>query len=394
MESKKKTIGCAIAYYKNHNNYGTTLQGYATIMAIKQLGHNCRIIRYVKKDTIWRKLTVLPLQLASGGWRAYKTKKKKQNVSNLSGEYQKQLKVRTEVNNAFKEARMEEMADEYVGYKNLQEGSSLYDAVLVGSDQVWTPLGLYSRFFNLQFVQNGIRRISYASSFGVCNIPWWQHHSTRKYLNAIDYLSVREIRAKEIVDDLSDKHAIVVADPTLLLAKDSWQELIKNCTPKTTGEYIFCYLLGKRQEIRDEIRRLSKNTKLKIVAIRHTDEYLEMDNTFGDEAPYDVDPFDFIKLIANAKYVCTDSFHCTVFSIIFQKQFLTFYRLKSSDGNSRNSRIDSLLNIFGLEERLFQCDIKTQMEKYIDYNEVQQKLDILRSQSLDFLKHAIEDEKC
>ncbi|MCD8235923.1 MAG: hypothetical protein LUD00_04550 [Prevotellaceae bacterium] len=75
MESKKKTIGCAIAYYKNHNNYGTTLQGYATIMAIKQLGHNCRIIRYVKKDTIWRKLTVLPLQLASDGWRAYKTKK-------------------------------------------------------------------------------------------------------------------------------------------------------------------------------------------------------------------------------------------------------------------------------------------------------------------------------
>ena len=385
-----KKIGCAIAYYKNHNNYGTALQGYATIKVITELGYDCRIIKYVKQDSLARKIRLAPLMLISGGWDAYKRKRNKNKVLSSATDYAKNISIRTNANNDWKERKMEPFCDFYKGYDALHSGSKNYGLVLVGSDQVWTPLGLYSRFFNLLFVDDAVPRMSYASSFGVSKIPWWQKKPTAKYLNRIDALSVRELKAKEIVDALSVKKAKVVVDPTMLRTKEQWEQEFSGVPNKVEGDYIFCYLLGKRDETREAINKLAKATGLKIVAMRHTDEFINSDETFGDIAPYDVTPIDFIQLISNAKYVCTDSFHCTVFSIIFQRQFLTFYRFAATDGNSRNSRIDSLLSLMGLDERLFlNGDIAQQMLAAIDYDAVGKKLDDLRNDSLFFLKKGL-----
>lgn len=385
-----KKIGCAIAYYKNHNNYGTALQGYATIKVITELGYDCRIIKYVKQDSLARKIRLAPLMFVSGGWDAYKRKRNKNKVLSSATDYAKNISIRTNANNDWKERKMEPFCDFYKGYDALHAGSKNYGLVLVGSDQVWTPLGLYSRFFNLLFVDDAVPRMSYASSFGVSKIPWWQKKPTAKYLNKIDALSVRELKAKEIVDALSVKKAKVVVDPTMLRTKEQWEQEFSGVPNKVEGDYIFCYLLGKRDETREAISKLAQATGLKIVAMRHTDEFINSDETFGDIAPYDVTPIDFIQLISNAKYVCTDSFHCTVFSIIFQRQFLTFYRFAATDGNSRNSRIDSLLSLMGLDERLFlNGDIAQQMQAAIDYDAVGKKLDDLRNDSLFFLKKGL-----
>lgn len=385
-----KKIGCVIAYYKNHNNYGTALQGYATIKVIANLGYNCRIIKYVKQDSLVKKLKDAPLKLVSGGFDAYMRKRAKKNVTVSSTDYAKNIAARTKANNEWKDRFMEPYCDVYKGYANLCDGSKNYDLVLVGSDQVWTPLGLYSKLYNLLFVDDTVPKMSYASSFGVSKIPWWQKKATARYLNRINALSVREIRAKEIVDSLSNKKAEVVLDPTLLRTKSEWEEEFVNSPSKVEGDYIFCYLLGKKKETRNEITEMAKSLGLKIVVIRHTDEFIESDEHFGDVPLYDVNPIEFIKLIHDAKYVCTDSFHCSVFSVIFQRPFITFYRFASSDGNSRNSRIDSLLSLLNLKSRLYAGNLTNQMQEPIDYGKVAKTLGTLRNHSFEFLKKGLE----
>ena len=389
MMKEKQKIGLVIAYHKNHNNYGTALQGYATIKSISDLGFKCRIIKYVKRDSLIKRLRLAPLMFISGGWDAYKRKRNKEKISVSATDYARNIAIRTKANNDWKDCIMEPHCDTYIGYENLHIGSKGYSLVLVGSDQVWTPLGLYSKFFNLLFVDDSVPRVSYASSFGVSKIPWWQKHATAKYLNRIDALSVRELKAKEIADSLTTRKATVVLDPTLLRTKEQWEKEFEGNADKVDGGYIFCYLLGKRDETRKEINKLAKATNLRIVAIRHTDEFIESDECFGDIALYDVNPIEFIQLISNAQYVCTDSFHCSVFSIIFQRRFITFYRFATTDGNSRNSRIDSLLSLMGLTGRLYKNEIVKQMQSPINYKVVERKLEALRKDSMDFLSKSL-----
>lgn len=382
-------VGCCLAYYKNHNNYGTSLQGYATIKVLQSLGHDVRIIKYQKKDSLLHKLYIAPLQLISGGWTAYMRRSKKKRLAQGDGEYSRNVQNRTNSNNSFKDKAMEPLCDKYVGYKELKKGSLNYDAVLVGSDQVWTPLGLYSNFFNLMFVEDSVRKISYASSFGVSSIPTWQRKATGDYLNRIDFLSVRELKAKEIVDSLSHKKAQVVCDPTLLRTRTDWTSDFNGLPPKASGKYIFCYILGDNTDTRSQISKFAESKNLKLVVLRHVDEYLECDESFGDECPYDVNPLEFIQLIKNAEYVFTDSFHCSVFSILFNKQFVTFYRFSNTSKNSRNSRIDSLFELFGLKDRLYDGNLIDQAGCEIDYDSVNKKVELLRQESLAFLKQAL-----
>ena len=118
------------------------------------------------------------------------------------------------------------------------------------------------------------------------------------------------------------------------------------------------------------------------------DEYVPEDEQFGDEAPYNVDPNDFVKYISKAAYVCTDSFHCTVFSILFNRQFMTFYRFATSNKTGRNSRIDSLFNILGLQERLYKGNI-TNITHPINYDSVEKNLMGLRKNSIAFLNDSL-----
>lgn len=161
----------------------------------------------------------------------------------------------------------------------------------------------------------------------------------------------------------------------------------RNCRIRYSGKgaVYLCYFLGTNQEAREAVNNLKDQTGYKVVTIRHMDEFVPSDDVFGDEAPYNVSPNDFIKYISEASYICTDSFHCTVFSIIFQRKFLTFYRFKKHSLTSRNSRIDSLLEYFDLSDRLYNGDICS-IKNNIDYNDVNRKLSILREESIIFEK--------
>lgn len=383
-----KNIGCVIAYRKGHTNYGTSLVGYALIKKLQALGYNVEVINYVKQLSFSEKVAWMVNALrCDGGKIVMERFKGKKDLKNIP-EYAANIKVRTDAVEAYKERKFIPLFKDYRGYAALHEGSKNYDAVVVGSDQVWTPLSLPTKFFNLLFVDDNVRKVAYASSFGVSVIPNFQRKATGAYLDRFYRIGVREVKGKEIVDNLSHQKAEVVADPTMLLSPEEWIEEIKDSKVKDTEPYIFCYFLGTNMEAREAANKLQKETGYKIVTLRHMDEYVPSDEEFGDEAPYDVDPNDFLKYISGAAYVLTDSFHCSAFSIQFKRNFMTFYRFKSSSKGSRNSRIDSLLGTFGLQDRLYQGDIM-KVKAEINYNKVHERMKDYREKSIDFLRNSL-----
>ena len=381
-------IGCVIAYRKRHTNYGTSLVGYALLKKLQQMGYAVEVINYIKRPTIMQKVSWVVNALRCGDAKDVLSRFTKKRGQADNQAYNTGIAERTKAVEAYKEKKLIPLFHDYIGYDALHEGSKNYRAVIVGSDQVWTPMGLPTKFYNLLFVDDSVRKIAYASSFGVSSIPAFQRKATGAYLDRYYKISVRELKGKEIVESLSYQKAQVVADPTMLLDSNEWTEEIKDSKVKTDEPYIFCYFLGTNMEARKAANELKAKTGYKIITLRHMDEYVAEDEQFGDYAPYDVDPNDFLTYIKNAAYVCTDSFHCSAFSIQFHKKFMTFYRFRQGSTGSRNSRIDSLLSLFNLKERLYQGDI-SKIENDIDYEYVDCKLKELREESIAFLKEAL-----
>lgn len=388
-ELNQQKIGCVIAYANNHNNYGTSLQGYATLKKIQSLGYQTEVIRYNKKLNLSKKAQLALNMLRCGTFKGSIRKTKEKINKKLYKNYASNIHIRTKAVNRFKQEYLIPYFKEYNGFEALKKGSSNYNLVLVGSDQIWLPISLYSKYYNLLFVDDSIPKVAYASSFGVSSIPSFQQKATGNYLNRLDKIGVREIQGKKIVESISNKEATVVADPTLLLTKEEWTKEAEQSPIDTSEPYIFCYFLGSNKDSRTATTQLKKDTGLKIISIKYMDEYISSDESFGDEAPYDVSPVDFIKYIKDATYVCTDSFHGTIFSILFNKQFKTFYRFNTKTVNSRNSRIDSLFELLNLSDRLYnQKDINS-IKAEIDYPTVNNKVARIRQESLDFLNKSL-----
>lgn len=385
---RKSKIGCVIAYTKGHNNYGTSLQGYAMLKKIQQLGYEVEVIKYIKRLSTWQKIKFVVNALRAGEWKNIQHRLTSKEMLKKYPVYAAGIAERTTAVNAYKQKKLIPLFHEYIGYDALHKGSLNYAAVVVGSDQVWTPMSLPNKFFNLLFVSDSVRKVAYASSFGVSEIPSFQRKATGAYLDRFYKIGVREQRGKEIVEELSHQKATVVADPTMLLSREEWEQEIADAHTTTEELYIFCYFLGTNQEARKAAKELKEKTGYKIITIRHMDEYVPEDELFGDEAPYNVDPNDFVKYISRAAYVCTDSFHCTVFSILFHRQFMTFYRFAEGSKTGRNSRINSLFDLFELQERLYKGDIN-KITNPIDYNSVDEKLSELRKESIYFLNECL-----
>lgn len=379
-----KKIGCAIAYRKGQNNYGTSLQGYAMIKKIQQLGYDVEIINYIKQFTLLDKI-----KWVINSYRCGLGKKIKVTNQPLPVDYVRNIAIRTAAVDAYKEKKLLPLFHDYRGYEALSKGSMNYDVVVVGSDQVWIPTGLPTKFYNLLFVDDNVRKVSYASSFGVQEIPDFQKKATEAYLDRFYKIGVRENRGKEIVDAISHQTAQVVADPTLLLSREEWEEEIALSVINDKEPYMFCYLISENEDARAKATELAKQKGLKIICIRHLEKYRAIDDTYGDEAPYNVGPNEFVKYIRNAEYVVTDSFHCTVFSHIFHKNFLTFYR-SSAGKNARNSRIDSLISVLGSSKnKLYAVGGMKGIDAEVDWNAVDRNLSALRESSMNFLKDAL-----
>ncbi|MBQ6935033.1 MAG: polysaccharide pyruvyl transferase family protein [Clostridia bacterium] len=212
-----------------------------------------------------------------------------------------------------------------------------YDTVVVGSDIVWKQERVAvdrMRFLDFE-LKNPFKKISYAASFGGVLIPKNSKKYIKKYLDDFQAISVREKVSVGLLEGIGVENAVHVCDPTLLLTKEEWSavaEPVKGIQEK----YIFVYLLGKDIEHRNSIEKLASKNSLKVVTIPHAnDNYDDVDDNFGDYREMDASPENWIWLIKNAEYVITDSFHATVFSVIFSKKFLVAKRYWIQDINVR-----------------------------------------------------------
>lgn len=385
-------VGVCIKFM--HENYGGILQAYATVSYLEKQDVDYELIRYTRKKTFLESLKDIP-RVFNAVWfnSRYEGIQRKLSLKKHSN-YKKNNAIRMASFAEFKKWAFKKFSDELIGYAALCEGGKKYSAVITGSDQLWSPAGLPTNYYNLMFVPDNILKISIASSFGVKQIPWYQKKRTSQYLRRIEYISMRENRGSEIVKELTGRTVPTILDPVFFLSREEWLEKIPD-KKEIKEPYIFAYFLGATKEYRSAVKILSKATGLKIVALRHMDQYVESDENFGDIAPYNVDPRQFLNLLRNAKYVCTDSFHGTAFSIINRKQFVVFNRYAEGSSFSKNSRIDTLCQNFGLENRRYKDGmiLSDIIRNDIDYNSVEEKYYELKKTTDNYLDEILREIK-
>lgn len=388
-----KPIGLVTCY--SHHNYGSMLQAYATEMIMQQMGLPFQTIACTKpRDymTVNKYLYYLK-KLLIADWNMYLGKRRIAKVKATNPEFSKNAEMR--------DKKFDDFACKYFhtstcprNRKELEAMATDYSAFLVGSDQLWRTDSVEHGYFTLEWVPDNIRKIAYSTSIGVKEVPWFQVKKNRWFMNRFDHIALREQSACDLVFKLTGRKVQVVLDPTLLFTGEQWMA-IQQKEPLTNGKYIFCYLLGNNPSQREFIKRVKDKTGYKIVALLHLDDYVPSDDAFADEVPYNVGPCEFLNYIRNAEYVFTDSFHCSVFSILYKKNFFTFSRFAEGAKQSTNTRIDNLLHITGLEDRRMTNDMT--IEEVVNFKRnfdgVDEKLNALRKSSMDYLYNAFKNLK-
>lgn len=382
-----KKIGVCSCY--NTKNYGSMLQALATGEMLEKLGYTYEFIRYTRKPTV--ELVIKSLDRIPEIVKNKVVYIKRQKCLKKYPEIALGIQERNICFDTFMNQTFTRLSPVFDTYRELQKASTNYAVVLVGSDQLWRPEGYSTGFYNLMFVPDEVPKIAYATSFGVSQIPESKKKIAKQFLCRMDHISVRELRAAEMIKELVDREVLTVVDPTLLFTSEEWNIIIPQKSV-VEEKYIFCYLLGSNPQHRSWANELKKHTGYKIVTIPYLDEFVEGDTAFGDYQIFDAGPAEFVNLIRNAEYVCTDSFHGSVFSILNHKQFLTFNRFSDESKNSRNSRIESLLKQTGLQSRrMTKADQKVNevIMVPIDYEQVENRLTEMRDKSVNYLKDAL-----
>lgn len=370
-----------------HNpNYGSMLQTYALHTYLNGIGADNEIILYTKKNDFRQMRRLMNIQLVlMKGRVVYRDI----YCRFIHPDIAKQLSLRLSKFEDFKNKYFK-FSRNHIGWKDLSTTNEDYDNFIIGSDQVWNPINIGTDFFNLLFTEDSKYRISYASSFGVSCIPNSQIKKTKHYLERIQCLSTRERAGVEIIKSLTGRDAELVCDPTLLVSKCLWDRL-KGENRFISEKYIFCYFLGNNPQHRDFANRFKVLTGYKIVALQHLDELILSDIGFADIKPFNVGPAEFVNLISNAEFVLTDSFHGTIFSLLYHKHFFTFSRFESSDKGSTNSRVVSLLEMMGVKERHITAtqSVEKCLEAEIDFDAIDKRIDAFREKSRNYLNKAL-----
>ena len=250
----------------------------------------------------------------------------------------------------------------------------LFDFYVVGSDQVWNyTFPTYNTNMFLPF-SNKNKNFSYAASFGLNSIDDSKKKEIVEGLNNLKHISVRENKAKEIIEKLTNRTDIhVVIDPTMLLTSDEWDKIMQKPDGLKEGKYILCYFLGELSfEKKQEISRISSEYDCEIINL------LDPSCKF-----YNCGPSEFLYLEKNAFLICTDSFHSSVFAIIFDRPFVVFDR--DDKEVKMNSRIDNLLNKFKLEDRKYVNKI-TDSQLNHDYKTSYKILEVERNKAIRYIE--------
>ena len=351
-------------------NYGGVLQNYALQQVLR---------RYTEQvDSVWH--TANDFLPCTWKWR---WQDKVKLIINWHGFEQGMVRIFGW--EMVRQAAIRRFCQKYINEKFLEgkisSVSEDYDYFVTGSDQVWNPFFSQTRCKDefLTFAPRE-KRTSYAASIGLSAIPEQDKENFKRWLNEMKYISVREQRGAVLVKELTGRTVPVHVDPTLLLTADEWSKIEEKPVWYTgKGEdYICTYFMGANKI---SVAEIAKKNKLKVINIL-------------DQKKFDhfiISPQEFIWLIHHAALVYTDSFHGTAFSINFGRAFIVCERIENKMCNM-SSRIDTLLELFGLQSRLGTKDNGYCSESLfdIDYSDTVSIMERERKRSFEYLLQALE----
>lgn len=336
-------------------NYGAVIQAYALSEYLKSLGHSVEIIDYypprLKKNFInvfkTRKLSAIPKRIREIS--------KEKNIMPFRQKYLTMTKY-------------------FKSNKEMMNSEFEFDCYICGSDQIWNESFLssgerkrtYSYFLN--FAEDDKIIASYAASFGVTKYRDDLKSDIQRHLKRFDFISVRENTGLNILKDIGIDNACVVPDPTMLLQKKNYEELV--CDNMHKGDYAFVYMIHNKDKDAEDL-------------IKYTEEK-------GDDIVVcdGIGINEWLSEIYYAKHVITNSFHGVVFSVIFEKPF-TAVLIKDS---GMNDRIITLLDYLGLSDRIYKGNAEI-IEQSIDWDKVSEKLSRYREIGFDYINKILNHKK-
>lgn len=347
-----KKIGI-VTFWDSEDNYGQLLQCFALSYFLKKIGCDPKLIKadICVRTTLFHKVITFLLAMKSP------SKLKSIILKKRLGKKAKSINIRhPRYFNVFRDKHIP--STEIIPISRIYSAPPLFDVYIAGSDQVWNSL---SPLYFLKFAPKGTKKIAYAASMGGYK-PYGKELSILKnYVKDFDYVSLREKQAIEFFKQNNICKADYVPDPTLLLMKDDYKKLYED--RKNRPPYILLYLLGNKLQFNaDEIYQFAKKKNLDIVYVAsqgRSDEYEKVFPTIEE----------WLNLVENAEIVITNSFHGTVFSMIYRKKFTTL--LLNGVFAKMNDRITDMLEKYGLGNRIFSGSIE-ECENEVDYSSFEQ----------------------
>ena len=375
-----KKIGIACGCRKL--NYGSILQSYALCSVIKNLGYDCNFVWV--SGNIFKHYNIRPEKITGVIMNSLKhpslVPKVYRSVRRVSGN--KSHYSISPASRALFEKFVGEMDIRIYSRRALKKAEKEYYKFVCGSDQIWNSNDYYmDPMYFLRFTSMN-KRIAYAPSFGTSNISYYNRNTIRKYLSEFESISVREKSGRNICRKLIGKDVPVVLDPTMLMTQNQWES---NLSLSGSDEgYCFAYFLNQPSASAVQaLMRIREKMPVICLPVKY--------DCFNEEELAEAGPKEFLECLNNAQYVMTDSFHGTIFSINFNKQFLTFDRQYLTN-TTQSTRIKGILKELGLGSRFVKNDENVTYEmitSVIPYDTVNHKLQIMRDKSRQYLENAL-----
>lgn len=368
------------------NNYGAELQAFALQYYLKTKGYAAEIIDYLyykhpeykhtsQSKSLWNKSVKVRIKYQILKWIALwervifrKHHLKKEQL--FRGFHQKNTQFSSVCYNSI---------------NSLYQDTPQYDVYMVGSDQVWNPMGLTNlEPYFLTFAPANSKKVSYASSFGVSSLDEFVQKDMKRWLSSFAWISVREQQGVRIAQSLGCSSVTHVLDPTLLLTPDQWDTFATVPDNVPNSGYVLLYALTPSRALKEATWSLAQSMGLPVVQIATN--VLNQDKRFS--LLYNVGPSEFLWLFKNASFVMTNSFHGTAFSINFS---IPFFVVQPSS-KTNNSRQLGLLQLCGLSHRMVSetDNIHLPTPLQIDFTPVQNKLHEHRIHSYEYLTNALQ----
>lgn len=304
--NKGKLVKVGIITFHFVNNFGGALQAYALEKVVeKECGADAVIIDYRNWFIQFTdRIRLLPISLNG-----------QEIVSGL-----KTMRQRLSRRNKFDDFMKDnyKLSRKYLNHWQINNHPPGCDKYICGSDQIWNPfltMGVASNYF-LAFETDMDKKIAYAPSFGTESVAFWYAKRIGQYIEKIGYLSVRERSGQELIKKLTGKDAQRLIDPTFLLDKEDWEQIGVN--PLESREpYILLYIMQRNIEVYEYANKIKEQMGVRLVEISR----YGYQPGFVDKIFIDVGPYEFLGLFRDAAYVCTNSYHGLLYSIIFEKEF-------------------------------------------------------------------------